>query len=224
MGIFENLHGHDAVKVAAATHYGHTARAFIGKIQEHHDTAVTELHGFLSGGLPLLCSDDASGQVQRVARRFLLCAAAEWELLPWTKGEALQTVKACFDAWLALRDGSGAAEDTAILEQVTFFIEQHGASRFQDVDNPSATCINWVGFRRNTEAGTEFMILPESFKAEVCKGFNMRRAATVLYEKGLLIPSDGKNLPRRPPCDLPGFGRRRRYTILIKEEAFNVAD
>ncbi len=39
--------------------------------------------------------------------------ASEWGLLPWGKGEALQAVKTCFEAWLALRGGSGAAEDAA---------------------------------------------------------------------------------------------------------------
>ena len=236
MGIFEALHGHesprafaDALKLAASTHYGHAARAFIGKIQENHDTAVTELHGFLSAGLPLLCSDDASGQVQRVARRFLLCAAAgemaaEWGLVPWSKGEALEAVKVCFSAWLVLRGGDGAAEDTAILEQVTLFIEQHGASRFQDIDNPAATCINRVGFRRNIEGGTEFMILPESFKAEFCKGHNTKRAAAVLMDRGMLIPGEGRNLMRRSPVDLPGFGRKRCYTILINGGWQDVAE
>ena len=100
---------------------------------------------FLTGGISRLCLDGVSGQVQRVARRFLLCAAAgemaaEWGLLPWRKGEALQAVKTCFDAWLAIRGGSGPAEDTAILEQVKLFIEQHGASRFQDIDRPDAIC------------------------------------------------------------------------------------
>jgi putative DNA primase/helicase len=235
-GLFEDLHGHespqafaDAVKQAAAAHYGHAAREFIGAIQGSRDEAASELRNFHVGGVPLLCPDDASGQVQRVARRFLLCAAAgeraaEWGLLPWKKGEALQAVKVCFDAWLTLRGGAGATEDTAIVEQVSLFIEQHGASRFQDVDAPTAICINRVGFRRSAENGTEFMILPESFRAEVCKGFNPRRAATILCEKGLLIPGDGKNLPRRPPCDLPGFGRRRCYTLLIKEGASNVDD
>lgn len=237
MGIFEDLHGHEspqafaeAIKHAAAAHYGHAARAFIGKIQEHHDTAVSELHAFLAGGLPLLCSDDASGQVQRVARRFLLCAAAgemaaEWELLPWTKGEALQAVKTCFAAWLALRGGAGSAEDAAIIEQVALFIEQHGASRFQDIDNPAATCINRVGFRRNIEGGTEFMILPESFKAELCKGHNAKRAATVLMEKGMLIPGEGRNLGRMSPVPLPGYGCRKRcYTILLNGGLQDVAE
>jgi putative DNA primase/helicase len=236
LGIFEDLHGHesarafaDAIKYAVATDYGHTARAFIGKILEHHDTAIAELHRFLSGGLPLLCPDDASGQVQRVARRFLLCVAAgematEWGLLPWAKGETLQAVKVCFDAWLALRGGAGAAEDTAIVEQVTLFIEQHGTSRFQDIDNPAATCINRVGFRRNVGDGTEFLVLPESFKAELCKGHNAKRAAAVLLEQGLLLPGEGRNLMRRSPVDLPGYGRKRCYTIFINGGWQDVAE
>lgn len=182
MGIFENLHGHgsprafaDIIKQAAATHYGHAARAFIGKIQEDREGIKNALHVALGNAGKLLCPDGASGQVERVARRFALCAAAgemsaDWGLLSWGKGEALKAVKVCFDAWLSLRGGAGAAEDAAMLEQVTLFIEQHGASRFQDIDNPTATCINRVGFRRKTDTVTEFYILPESFKAEVCKG------------------------------------------------------
>ena len=236
MGIFENIHGHespqafaDAIKQAATTHYGHAARAFIGAFLNNRETAITELHSFLSGGLSLLCPDDATGQVQRVARRFLLCAAAgemaaEWGLLPWEKGEALQAVKACFDAWLSIRGGAGAAEDTAIVEQVMLFLEQHGASRFQDVGNLDAVCINRVGFRRQLFSGeTEFMILPESFRAEVCKGHNYRRAAAVLLAKGLLT-CEGRNLMRKSAVDLPGYGRKRCYTILIKEGWQDVAE
>lgn len=183
---------------------------------------VLAAHFFNAG--QIFCPADASSQVERVARRFALCAAAgemaaEWGLLPWAKGGALQAVKACFDAWLVLRGGSGAAEDTAILEQVTFFIEQHGASRFQDVDNPAATCINRVGFRRNVEGGTEFYILPESFKAEVCKGCSHKRAAAVLLDKGLLLPGDSRSYTRKPSFDLPGFGRKRCYTIFIGGES-----
>lgn len=236
MGIFEDLHGNespqafaDALKRAAATDYGHAARAFISKVQEHREKAISSLSQFLAEGLPLLCPDGVSGQVQRVARRFLLCAAAgemsaEWGIFPWEKGEALQATRKCFDAWLSLRGGAGSAEDTAILERVTFFIEQNGASRFQDVDRPDSTCIHRVGFRRKVAEGTEFLVLPESFKAEVCKGHNARRAATVLLEAGLLLPGEGRNLMRRSPVDLPDYGRKRCYTILIKEVWQDVAE
>ena len=163
-----------------------------------------------------------------MARRFLLCAVAgematDWKLLPWGNGEALQAVKACFDAWLAVRGGSGAAEDDAIIAQVNLFIEQHGASRFQDVDNPDATCINRVGFRRNVGAGIELYILPESFRAEVCKGVNHRRAASVLLDRGMLLSGDSRSYTRRPPFDLPGFGRKRCY-VLFFGGGFDVMD
>ena len=233
-GIFQSLHGHEspqafseAIKLAAATHYGHAARAFISAFLNSPE-ATTHIPLFLAKGLELICPKEATSQVQRVAKRFLLCAAAgeaalEWGILPWGKGEALAAAKACFEAWLSLRGGTEATEDTAILEQVMLFIEQHGASRFQDIDNPT-TCINRVGFRRKVEDGTEYMILPESFKAEVCRGLNVRRAAAVLYEKGLLIPGDNRNMARVSPCPLPGLGGRKRcYTLLLKGEDFDAA-
>jgi len=228
LGLFENLHGHesaqafaDAIKQAAATHYGHAARAFIAGIQKDCPGIQDKLRIVLGNAGKLLCPAGASGQVERVGRRFVLCAAAgemaaEWGLLPWREGEALQAVKTCFDAWIALRGGAGAAEDSAIVEQVTLFIEQHGQSRFQDVGKPEAVCINRVGFRSQAESGaTEFYILPASFKAEVCKGVSHKRAAALLLEKGLLLPGDSRSLTRRPPVDLPGFGRRRCYTLSI---------
>jgi putative DNA primase/helicase len=228
MGIFENLHGHksprafaDAIKNAAATNYGHVARAFISEILSRQATVAAELHEFLIVGLSLLCPDKASGQVQRVARRFLLCAAAgemaaEWGLLPWVKGEALEAVKTCFNAWLALRGGSGAAEDTAIINQVTLFIEQHGASRFQDIDQPDAACVNRAGFYHRTEEKTEYFFLPASFK-ELCKGFTPTYAAHVLRDAGLLLV-DGEKLQRKPPHDLPGLGRPRCYVLSMHGE------
>jgi putative DNA primase/helicase len=229
MGLFENLHGHtdarafaDALKRAGSTDYGHAARAFIEAFQKHRETAVSQLNEALSSGIARICHENASGQVQRVAKRFLLCGvagemASDWGVLPWKRGEALAAVKKCFDAWIVLRGGDGAAEDTAILEQVSLFLEQHGQSRFQNVEIPDANCINRVGFRRKTEEGMEFLILPESFRAEVCKGLSPRLAVKVLLDRGLLLRGDGNNLTRQSPVPLPGLGRKRCYTILLKE-------
>lgn len=159
--------------------------------------------------------------MKRVARRFLLCVAAgeiaaEWGIVPWEQGESLQAVRSCFGAWLAVRGGIGAAEDTAIMERVMLFLEQHGQSRFQDAAKSDAVCINRVGFRQEEDGGTVYYILPESFKAEVCQGFAHRRAAEVLRDKGLLMPGDSGSFTRRPRNDLPGYGRKRCYAIFIK--------
>ena len=227
MGIFENIHAYDsprafadAIKQAATTHYGHAARAFITMLLEHRQEVEEGLAKSLDNAGEMFCPEGSAGQVERVARRFALCAAAgemaaEWGLMPWGEGEGLAAVKKCFDAWLSFRGGPGAAEDTAILEQVNLFLEQHGSSRFQDINTPAATCISRAGFRRETEAGIEFYILPESFKADLCKGYNHNHVAAVLRDKGLLLPGDSRGLKRRPPVDLPGFGRKRCYTLFI---------
>lgn len=228
MGIFEDIHGHesphafaDALKQAASTHYGHVARAFIRKLVEGREGIQKNILSVLDNAGKIFCPDGASGQVQRVAKRFCLCAIAgelaiEWGILPWKEGDAMSATKTCFDAWLSLRGNSGAAEDSAILERVRLFIEQHGASRFQDVDNPDGTCVNRVGFRQKNETdGITYYILPESFKKEVCKGHDHKRAAAILRDKGWLLPGDTRSFTRRPPVDLPGFGRKRCYILFI---------
>ena len=139
--------------------------------------------------------------------------------MPWGKGATVAAARTCFQAWLSQRGGAGAAEDRAILEAVRLFLEQHGQSRFQDVDKPDAVCVNRVGFRQADETGTTFYVLSESFRAEVCKGHNHKRAAAVLLEAGLLLKGEGRNIMRRPTMPLPGYGRARCYTLRIEEAA-----
>ena len=233
LGIFENLHSHespsafaDCIKKAAAQNYGHAARAFITQLQQRRQQTLETLSPALQTAAESLCPPNASGQVRRVAQRFALCAiagemATDWGLLPWKEGQAFAAIKTSFDAWLLLRGDAGAAEDAAIETQVRLFIEQHGASRFQDMDNLAAPCSQRVGFRRisNTGEGMEYYVLPESFKSEICKGFPLRRAVAVLLEKGLLLPGDSGSNTRKPPHDLPGFGRKRCYVLCCGGDA-----
>lgn len=225
LGLFEDLHGYaspqvfaDVLKNAAAANYGHAARAFISRLQEQRDEARAGILAFIDRWLSDFCPPAADGQVQRVARRFLLCAAAGelatgWGLLPWSEKEAVKAVRVCFDAWLASRGGTEAAEDVALVAQVKLFLEQHGQSRFQSVDTPDALCVNRVGFRQEVDGRTVYYVLPESFKTEVCHGYDHKRAAVVLLEKGILIAGDSRNVKRRPSISLPGYGRKRCYVL-----------
>ena len=125
-------------------------------------------------------------------------------------------VQRCFTDWLEARGGTGPAEDAAILAQVRLFIERHGASRFQDMDTEQGTCINRVGFRQKRPDGrTEYLILPESFGAEVIKGHSPRRAAAVLRDAGWLRRNDGKNAA---VCSLPGMGKKRVYAVSLPDD------
>ena len=103
----------------------------------------------------------ASGQVQRVAARFALVAAAgelatDAGLTGWASGEAERGVRACFDAWLAARGGAGNGEVVAMLRQVRRFLETHGEGRFtwwhRGADDHNAKTLQRAGFRRMLNA------------------------------------------------------------------------
>ena len=80
--------------------------------------------------------DEASGQVQRVGRRFALAAVAgelatEAGCTGWPAGAATDAANACFHAWLAARPGGiGNAEEAQMLTQVRSWVQLNGAGRF----------------------------------------------------------------------------------------------
>lgn len=225
-GMLSELHGlpdagalSNRLKELAVQHYGHAGRAFLQWLADNRDDVVKSVGEILTVGVTRLCPPDATEQVRRVARRFCLVAyagkvACDAGVLPEDMDVWAATVS-CFNDWLAVRGGAGAGEDAAILSAVRLFIEQHGASRFQDMDTPTATCINRVGFRRATGSGIEYAILPESFKSEVAKGFSERRAARVLTNAGWLrLERPGRLKTRRT---LPGMGRQDCYIVMLPE-------
>jgi len=185
---------------------------------------VALLDRFLAEHVPA----GASGQVRSVAARFGLIAAAgelarDYSVLPWPEGEAQRAAGACFRAWLAERGGVGAAEDKAALAQVRAFIESHGESRFTPLVAPGeappegSRTINRAGWRRRSDAtvggeGWEYLVLPEVWRAEVCKGSDPKRAAAVLRERGLLLGATDRWPAAR--VRIPGEGQVRVYRIL----------
>ncbi|MDY3682843.1 DUF927 domain-containing protein [Bilophila wadsworthia] len=226
-GMMSELHGlpdagalSNRLKELAGQHYGHAGRAFLQWLTDNRQDIADGVGESLTTGENRLCPPDATEQVRRVARRFCLVAYAgkltqlAGVIPPEMDVEA--AVRSCFNDWLEVRGGAGAGEDAAILSAVRLFIEQHGASRFQDMDNPAATCINRVGFRRATGSGIEYAILPESFKSEVVKGYSERRAARVLTNAGWLERGpQGRMKTRRA---LPGIGRQACYVLTIPED------
>ncbi len=211
------------LKELTTLHYGHAGRIFLHKLTEPDTmtTVLSELQPALANTVSRLVPAGADGQVRRVAQRFALCGlagglAAQMEILP-PDFDAPGYAERCFHDWLTARGGIGSSEDAAILAAVRLFIEQHGASRFQDLDTQMSTCVNRVGFRRKGEGGcTEFIILPESFRVEVCKGFSERRAARVLAEAGWLKLSQVGRL--KSERRLPDLGKVRTYIVVLPED------
>lgn len=210
----------DHIKALCAEHYGHAGRKFLQWLCPRREAVGGYIRKHLAALVDKHCPPEATEQVRRVAKRFCLVleaglAAQSAGLVPKNL-DIRPAVQSCFNDWIAVRGGSGASEDEAILSAVRLFIEQNGTSRFQDEADPDAKCINRVGFRHTEGDRTEYMVLAESFKKEVIKGCSIRRAGEVLRSAGWLQSDDGKNTTRR---NLPGLGRVRVYVLTVPEEA-----
>jgi uncharacterized protein (DUF927 family) len=230
MGIFENLHGFDRPSNLAEhltrmskQYYGAPIRAYLSLLVEYQsemaEVARRIKEKFIKENVP----DGASGEVFRVASRFGVVAAAgesAEEITGWQSGEAYAAAETLFQSWLPSRGTAGAGDIEAAIRQVRAFIEQHGASRFQDATpktdhqgNPiQEKVINRAGFKHiDEDSEMEYWILPEAYRQEVCKGFDSTEVARALVERGYMEKdSDGKFSVRR---SLPELGRKRVYVL-----------
>ncbi len=228
MGAFENIHGFDspdkfsdALVANAAKYYGVAFIEFIKCVLSKREAIapmVQECEAVISKAT---LTDKASGQARRVASRFALVAAGgelatEWGITGWEPGESIQAARDCFKSWLSDFGGEGNQEERTMLTQVKLFLEQHHEGRFivkgRTVDDHAPKTLQRVGYRECSIAGTEYYILRESFKSEVCKGLDYLAVAKLLISKGFMEPGDGKNLC--PKVKLDNEGRIRVFHIL----------
>ena len=205
-GAWDNLHGHasghamsDAIKRAAASHYGHAGRAFLERLTRHHDDSFSdELAQLLA--LPEFAAN-GDGQVKRAATRFALLAlagelATGYGVTGWEAGAATAAAADLFKAWKQQRGSTGAnMEQAQIKAAVLGFIEQHGASRFQDMGKPDATVHNRAGWR-DSSGGVRYLFTASGMK-EAIKGFDLTRAADVLIQCGALPARGADGKPTR---------------------------
>jgi uncharacterized protein (DUF927 family) len=215
LGIFDKLDGledgrsfADYLKQASATYYGTASRAFLEKIVADFEGVKEAIVQYREDFLRENCPPEVDGQVKRVAARFALIAAAgelatAAGITGWDKDEAARSAAVCFRAWLVKRGGTGRAEIESAITQIRKFFELHGESRFTpwDADPEDRATINRAGFRRRSdEGGTDFFVLPEVYKTELCIAFEAEAVAQALVELGLLIPGrDGRTSSTHKP-------------------------
>lgn len=168
--------------------------------------------------------------------------ATQAGLTGWEPGESERAARACFNAWLAARGGVGNGEVTAMLRQVRKFLEAHGQGRFTQwhraTDDHAAKTLHRAGFARlvnekgeptknstkpdyggewagrviEQDVRTEYFILAEVFRGEVCQGFDSVAVCRVLLDHACLMPDKGRPFDCKPR--LPGVGPTRCYRIL----------
>ena len=206
-GVFEYLHfepSGDAFSrmlcANADKYHGTAGKAFIAEFVKESPKHVERVRyltdQFKRENTPL----NADGQVLRVLNRFALIAAAgtlatELGITGWPHEEAMWAAKQCFEAWLQSRGGVSAQEGQEILRQVRHYFEQHGDSRFTIIGgDDDHTTINRAGYKKQVEGSWHYFALPESFKQDICSGFDIHIATEILVEQGWLMKdADGKN-------------------------------
>ncbi len=195
-GAWDNLHGmdsgtmfSDAIKRAAATHYGHAGQAFLESLtRDERDLCellmeVKNHEDFKAEGM--------EGQDKRAIGRFAIMAlagelATEYGITEWPAGEAIKAAVVGFEAWQSMR-GKGNDERRRILECLSDFIDQYGDGKFSDIEAPNdgLRVLDRAGYWRNTSYGREYLFNAKGIRSAL-KGFDFKRSITVLQEQGVL--------------------------------------
>lgn len=228
LGLFEELHGFNTsselakyLSSASKKYYGAAIREFLQKVCDNRNIVETGIEKAKQIFSSKIRFQDTSGEVYRVAGRFALVTvagilASQFGVTNWKAEDVLACGEKIFDEWLKVRGTTGSFDTTQGVKQVLSFIAQHGASRFQSVNDSTAKIQNRAGFKReNYEGQTEYLILPEMFEGEICRGFSHIAIAKELEKLGhLRRGTENRSLKCRET--LPELGRKRVY-ILVYE-------
>lgn len=191
-------------------------------------------------------TDNASGQAHRAAIKFGLVAwagelASHFGVTGWQQGQASVTASLCFKSWLAARGSDGNFEEKQMLDHVRHTISKYGESRFKRWDESQLVANNkdlvidshvpitaecW-GLRREIidknvldgdTSDIDFYIYPESFKKDLCKGFDANRTARLLRDIGALILTEGDKKENRltTKARLPRMGSKAKPVYRIR--------
>jgi uncharacterized protein (DUF927 family) len=186
----------DRIKRATRSAYGTAGPEFV-RLVIADGIDPTAVRAMIEDFRTRFVSPDVDGQVLRVCDRFGLVAAAgelarAFGIVPWAEGEAMEAAGTCFNDFLDSRGGTEAGEVHAAIAQVRLFIEQHGDARFANLDDLSHKVTNRAGWRRGDGHNRVWMIPPETWRSEVCAGFDPDLVAEALANRGILeCASDG---------------------------------
>jgi putative DNA primase/helicase len=206
-GVFESLHEFsdgqsfaDHLRSASRKYYGTAIREFLSRfIEIEKKTVIAGWNDFQTKFVAKILPNTKKypSEVYRAATRFALVAfagetATKLNITKWEQGEASKAAEIIFRAWFDNRIGRGGSDAERAISQIRAFIEAHGSSRFEmltETDQPLDTSkiINRAGFRKQNDSGElEYLFLSETFRKEVCKGFDCKFVCKILDERGLL--------------------------------------
>jgi putative DNA primase/helicase len=206
MGLFQSLYdieNHDGkpnpagfaslLRSSTGKYRGSAGPAFVECVIKNEQEVTTDLHDWIHDfvakqNLP----PEASGEISRVAERFALVGAAgevatKAKITGWKPGTAMHAASWCFQRWLSGRPTAGSSDLEKAIAGIRRFVMSN-ESRFEDLDkNDPRPIFNRVGFRKAVGDGVEYLVPPEAFKTELCKGYgDAKKVAQELDRRGHL--------------------------------------
>lgn len=203
----------DQLRAAARQFYGAPFREFVRRLSGRSEQIVEKIRQLRSQFMERCVPEGATGEVKRAAGRFALIGiagelATRWNLTGWDKGEALRAAERLFNEWRKRRGTTGSFDELAMIQQVRRILERDGDSRFQELStngDKNYPVRERIGFRRpnSSTKETEYLVLQEAFKTELCAGFDFRSVCKALHRHDYLVREDSHWTIK--PGKLPGF-------------------
>ena len=181
--------------------YGVAGKAFLENISEmksNDEHALMNTIKCYQNSFDSHLRESSNPQVGRVQNSFSFIAAIgelaiELEILPFNKGEMESAVLEVFNLWKNSRDRTILSDEERALDQVRYFFEVNGDARFSTYnleENGTASSersYQKAGFRGEHQGEACWLVFPQVFRKEVCKGHSTKNVARVLKKKGLLL-------------------------------------
>lgn len=202
MDLFEDTHGLPPAEFAASivrnclVMHGTVGREWVSKLARlrQSDETEAEVRGFIRSEIALFLAKarqgHVDGQIERVARKFAIVAAAgelgiNLELLPVEPGIARDACLRGFRDWLGERGDSDQSKEVLdLIERVRAHCETHRA-QFLNLDVHRDLRQRVHGAQSGFIRDGEFCFLSAAFK-DVVAPMGLMAAAKVLHDAGLL--------------------------------------
>lgn len=184
--IYEDMHGFkdgaqlsDTLTERAKLYYGTPLRSFLECLCKDKDAYVNRIMHELDIFVATNCPKDASGQVQRVCRKFALMAsvgelAYEFGIFPYEKGECHKAAISWFNVWLVRRKGIGNLEVENAIKTIEDAITMQGETHFIDMSRSvelGYARSGYLGYRWTESKIYIFFILAPHF-SKLCGNAN----------------------------------------------------
>jgi putative DNA primase/helicase len=199
-GLFDDLRGmangralSDAIRTAAAVHYGHAGPAFVERLIADDSGDLGELLAAIQSQEAFASTSSLEG---RAAGAFALVAlagelATSYGLTGWPEDEALESAAMAYQAWREHR-GTGHTETRQILEAVEDFIAKHSDARFSHVlaGETGPLIRDRAGWYRDDSDGRRVYLFTAGGLREATAGFDFKRVLDALDAAGWIAERD----------------------------------